>query len=216
MTILEKGTLPKLVLNYSDSKIGDELNKIAYAKAKGIKSSEIYSLKQKRKPTKKFTFGNAIPEYVKFKTPEFNKFLKDISKVRVKLNGEDQEFKFTYNGTIYSIMLGGIHSVSEAETIIPNENQLLKDSDVGAQYPHAIDKRGLYPAHLGKEWTGIMRETLDEKDFYKQAAKQVEGLEKLKFKGLEGSAKLKLNAGGLTIKNIDLFGKFLYFSYIVL
>ena len=78
MTIIKEGLLPKSAMNYADSKIGDELNKIAYAKSKGIDVFEIYSIRKKRKPTKKFTFGDAIPDYVTFKTPEFNEFFNKI------------------------------------------------------------------------------------------------------------------------------------------
>ena len=205
MTIIKEGLLPKSAMNYADSKIGDELNKIAYAKSKGIDVFEIYSIRKKRKPTKKFTFGDAIPDYVTFKTPEFNAFFNMVKKERVRLLDDEQEYVFTYKGTTYVIAKGGIHSENISEIIIPKEDEYLDDSDVGAQYPNAIDKRGLYPSHLGPEWCGVMRNTIFEKDEYKQIGKGVsDPLEKLKWKGLETMKKLQMNGGGLKNKNVDL------------
>lgn len=196
--IYKEGLLPKEVINYSDVKIGDELNKKKYIERRGIELSDIYKLKRNRKPTKSFTFGDAIPDYVKFQTPELIEFYNKIKKEKVSLiQGDKTQYLCEFRGTTYSIMRGGIHSVDESRVIIPKEDEYLEDSDVGAQYPNAIDKRGLYPFHLGKEWTGVMRDTILQKDNYKQQGKKAQNkADKNRLKGLETMTKYQMNGGG--------------------
>lgn len=119
------------MINYSDVKVGDELNKIGYCKATGKSTQNLYELKRSRRSTRKFTFGDCIPEYVKFTTESFIKFYNSVKKERVHLIGDKQEFKFECNNTIYTIARGGIHSNESYRTTVPPEGWLLIDADIG-------------------------------------------------------------------------------------
>ena len=116
--------------NYNDVKIGDELNKLGYIQKSGRDKRDL-------KPTSvklDFTFGDCLPSYIHFKTDKFNNFLNLIKNVKVKLdksNDDKQVFPFEYNGTIYTIMKGGIHSVDKPRIIVPNDDELLVDADIG-------------------------------------------------------------------------------------
>lgn len=201
--LIDELELPTEFINYSDVKIGDELNKRTYCKLTNKTPKQLYELKRARRPTKKFTFGDAIPEYVKFTTTPFIEFYERIKKDRVRLDNVEQEYKFQYNGTIYTIARGGIHSNESYRTIIPRENEYLRDADVGAQYPQAIKKRGLYPSHLGPKWTEVCNMNIAKKDIYKQAGKNTtDDTVKRKNKSLETMMKYALN-GGLFGKTIE-------------
>lgn len=195
--LIEEGLLPEEAINYSDSKIGDELNKKSYCKRTNKKINDLYLLKKNRGATKPFTYSQAIPSYVKFQTPEFKAFFEKIKKIRVSLKQSDkQEFPITFRGTTYVIARGGIHSNESHRIIIPNENEILRDADVGSQYPNSIKKRKLFPYHLGIEWNQVGAENIEKKDFYKQAHKKETDKNLVrKYKGLEGMYKLALNSG---------------------
>lgn len=132
LNLIEEGLLPEEAINYSDSKIGDEMNKRAYCKLTGKKISDLYLLKKNRGGTKPFTYGEAIPKYIQFKTKELRDFHDKIKKVRVSLKQTDKQgFPLTFRGTTYVIARGGIHSTESHRIIIPRDNEILEDADVG-------------------------------------------------------------------------------------
>lgn len=177
-------------LNFSDVKIGDEINLMSYMALTKKTKKEIYEIKKQRKPTKHFLFGDAVPDYVKFKTKDFRDFFESVRKVRVNLTAK-QFFPFSYNKTNYIIAKGGIHSVDPKRIILPSNNEILMDADIGSQYPNAINKRKLYPSHLGVQWlngySGSIRKRLE----YKKKGKQ-----NRKYLGVSELLKLALNGGG--------------------
>lgn len=131
LDIIDEFKLPPEAINYSDVKIGDELNKLGYMQLKGIKDPKVlYDLKRKSKRKTKFTFGDCIPDYISFTTKEFRDFYERIRLERVLLQ-DKQEFPFSYNGTNYLIAKGGLHSNEKNRIIIPGINEILMDADVG-------------------------------------------------------------------------------------
>lgn len=199
LDIVSEGLLPPSAVNYSDSKIGDEINKHSYGRIEGIHSKELYNLKAGRKGTKSFTFGDAIPKYIKFETPEFQAFYKSIKNIKVALSGgaEDQEFPIIFRGTRYTVARGGIHSEEAHRIIIPREGEILRDADVGSQYPNAIRKRMLYPVHLGRSWNLIGVQNIEKRMLYKANSEDKNIPEDIqrKNKSLSEMYKLALNAG---------------------
>lgn len=183
-------------LNWSNSKIGDEINKKGYIQETGCKYGDLYDKKKNRKPTPEFTFGDCIPKYIKFKTTEFENFRKTISKERVNMNKGKMEFPFTYNKTTYSVMQGGIHSTEGARMLTADDNILIRDADIGGQYPRTIDKRGLHPSHLGPKWNVMYGKNGAKRNEYKSAGKTDS-----KKKRLAAMWKECLNAGGYGMTN---------------
>lgn len=190
LDIIQKFGLSPRALNWSDTKIGDELNLLGYTKLTGKTRKDVYAAKKSRK-YKKLTFGMCIPDYVHFETPEFNNFLEKIKGEKINFY-KKQEFPFQYNKTKYLIAKGGIHSIDKKRKIIPTKGEILRDADVGAQYPNAIYKRKLYPIHLGPQWLHNQGIMIAEKDKYKQLGKKGD----MSAKGIEGMCKYALNAGG--------------------
>jgi hypothetical protein len=120
-------------LNYNDVKIGDEINKLSYCKLANIDKKD---LPKPNKEVKSFKFKDCFPDYMKFESLEFNNFIKTISNVVVDLK-KKQSFEFTYNSTTYIIAKGGLHSKDKSRVISSNENEILRDADVGLiQWPN--------------------------------------------------------------------------------
>lgn len=194
---IEEFGFPVSCLSWSNVKIGDRINLNGYCKLEGITESQVYEKKRKRKATKGFTYGQCIPSYVTFKTPEFQVFFERMKKVRVNLATKDK-FPFQYNKTKYVIAKGGLHSIDKRRIIEPLDSELLRDADIGSQYPNAIVKRKLYPSHLGPNWlvnyNGQIITRLANKK--KGTDKTLEERLQNKFKGLGEMGKLALNGGG--------------------
>lgn len=184
-------------LNYNDVKIGEEINKIEYLKRNpNIKAKDLKYLKPVSIP--KFTFGECIPNYISFKTKKFQDFYNSIKNIVVDTTPADskkdkQIFPFIYNGTKYSIARGGIHSCESGRKLIANDTQILRDCDIGSQYPNAIRKRHLFPRHLGPSWLdgyiGNIQRRIDAKHLGKQTKDP-------KYTSLADTYKLALNGGG--------------------
>lgn len=216
LDLIEELGFPKKALSWSDVKLGDEINKKTYLEITGLDAGKLYELKKNRKTTAGFTYGDCIPNYVKFKTKPFQDFLARMKKVRVNLN-EKEEYPFVYNGTHYMIAKGGIHSNEKNRIVEPRESEICMDADVGSQYPHSLIKRGLFPSHLGKAWLAGYTRTRNKRLTYKQLSKD-QGLssqERKKYKGLSETFKLALNGGGFgktNERNSWQYDPFVHFS----
>lgn len=205
LDVMEQYKFPLTVLNWSDVKIGEQINLHGYCRLKGIKAEEVYELKKKRKPTRPFTFGKCIPEYVKFETPEFNAFYEGMKKEKVLLR-KKVEYPFSYKGTKYVIAKGGIHSVDAARILISSEDATYEEYDVSSQYPSAIVKRLLYPSHLGEEWLVNYKYQIVGRLDHKRLSidKTLSEDQRRIHKGLSEAAKLSLNGGGYPRTNFQI------------
>lgn len=191
-TIKEVG-LPHKAVNYSGVRLGEEIVLKGYIEESGVTMNKLWEKKKANKPRTQFKFGDCIPKYVKFKTRPFHEFCKMVKEQDADIWLKDQKFPFTWNGTTYSIMKGGIHSVDPARTFRAENGMMLRDADIGSQYPNSINKRKLAPGHMGAAWNVNYVKQIEKRvgpDGYKNKGK------KNKFyKGLAEVWKLVLNGG---------------------
>jgi hypothetical protein len=204
-----KNTFGINCVNFNDVKIGDTINKREYLKNAHLNSGDLKQLKYKHTP---FKFKDCIPDYVQFKTKELQNFKERIGNIDVSLEGEKQVFNIRFKGTTYTIAKGGIHSGDTARRIIPTINEILRDADVGSQYPNAFRKRRLYPRHLGKLWLqGYLNNIIQRMDAKKEYKKTGDA----KFNSIQECFKLALNGGGFGKTNEQYnwqFDPFVHFS----
>lgn len=181
-------------LNWSDTKMGEQISMYKFCKSKKVKVEEVYEMKKSRKPTRTFTFGKCIPAYVSFQTPEFQQFhnkMKDTKVLMAKV-----EYPFSYNGTRYTIAKGGLHSIDPRRIIDVPPGFRLVDIDLSSQYPGTLVRRLLYPSHLGPEWCGDTLETMAERIACKKQSKKVtDPAVKAELEGRAEYLKKSLNAG---------------------
>lgn len=190
LDLIEEMDFSDVAMNYSDVKIGDEINKSVYLKNAGITKKQLKELLETRKSRAGFTYGDCIPKYVEFQTLAFQEFFERMKLIRVNLN-ETEEYTFEYNKTRYLVAKGGIHSNEKNRIVIRKTGWLLLDADIGSQYPWSIIKRKLYPYLLGLLWLVGYRGTFDKRFEYKPLGKTIR-----KYKGLADMLKLALNGGG--------------------
>jgi hypothetical protein len=113
-------------LNYSDSKIGDEMIKKFYCQQKGIEYKE---LPKKGFFRKSIDVKNCIAKYVTFQTPELQAFLKKIKKLQLGLQDDFKE-ELHFYGNVYSFMKGGLHSENKPKIFEADDEYEIIDWDV--------------------------------------------------------------------------------------
>jgi hypothetical protein len=172
-------------LNYSDSKIGDEMIKKYYCEEKGIQYKD---LPKKGFFRKQIKVKNCIAKYVKFNTPELKEFLDRMKKHTLRLQDDFKEHIHFY-GNVYSFMKGGLHTENKPEIFEADEEYEIHDYDVSSYYPAIIINGGKYPAHLGKEFLSGYKKMFEKRLELKPLAKKDK-----RIAGIVGALKLSVNA----------------------
>jgi hypothetical protein len=172
-------------LNYSDSKIGDEMVKKYYCEQKGIQYSDLPKKGLFRAEVK---VRDCIADYVAFQTPELQEFLKRISRERLTMKDDFKESLEFYNNT-YTFAKGGLHTENKPKVFEADEDTLIVDWDVSSYYPAIIINNGRYPQHLGKKFlTGYKRMFERRLELKPQAKKDK------RIAGIVGALKLAVNS----------------------
>ena len=75
----------------------------------------------------------------------------------------DKKNTVTLADTLFSIGVGGIHSVDAPDTFVCDDDYAIVDLDVASYYPSLIIEEGLYPKHLGPAFCDDMRSLRDRR-----------------------------------------------------
>lgn len=172
-------------LNYSDSKIGDEMIKKYYCKQKRI---DYKDLPKKGFFTKYTAVKDCIAPYVTFQTPELQKFLERISKIKLRINDDFKE-ELHFYGNVYSFMKGGLHTENGPKIFEADDEYEIIDWDVSSYYPAIIINNERYPRHLGKEFLQGYKTMFNKRLELKPLAKKDK-----RIKGIVGALKLAVNS----------------------
>jgi hypothetical protein len=172
-------------LNFSDSKIGDEMIKKYYMQEKGIEYNE---LPRKGLFRKTIDVKNCIASYVDFETDQLFMFLKKIKKMKMGMLDDFQE-DIVFYGNTYTFAKGGLHSVNKPKIFEADDTYEIIDWDVSSYYPAIIINNGRFPAHLGKEFLRGYKTMFEKRLELKPLAKTDK-----KIKGIVGALKLAVNS----------------------
>jgi len=183
MDIQEEFKIP--CLNYSDSKIGDEMIKKFYCEQKGIAYKDLKKKGTFRKP---FKVSSCIAKYVDFKTKELKNFLNRIKKVTLSLQDDFKE-QLEFYGNTYTFAKGGLHTENGPKIFEADEDHSIVDWDVSSYYPAIIINNERYPVHLGKEFLAGYKQMFEKRLELKPLAKKDR-----KIKGIVGALKLAVNS----------------------
>ena len=172
-------------LNYSDSKIGDEMIKKYYCEEKGI---EYKDLRKKGYFRKVIKVSHCIADYVAFQTPQLKDFL---TKMKKMVMGVQDDFKeeIHYYGNVYSFMKGGLHTENKPKVFEADEEYEIIDWDVSSYYPAIIINNGRYPYHLGKEFLSGYKRMFEKRLELKPLAKKDK-----RIAGIVEALKLSVNS----------------------
>jgi hypothetical protein len=172
-------------LNYSDSKIGDEMIKKFYCQEKNIQYSDLPRKGLFRTAVK---VSHCIADYITFQTPKLQEFLKAISKEKLTIKDEFKESVEFYDNT-YTFAKGGLHTENKPKIFEADADHIIVDWDVSSYYPAIIINNGKYPHHLGPEFLRGYQTMFDKRLELKPLAKKDK-----KIKGIVGALKLAVNS----------------------
>jgi hypothetical protein len=172
-------------LNYSDSKIGDEMIKKFYCQEKNVLYSDLPKKGLFRTEVK---VRHCIADYITFQTPELQQFLKAISKEKLTIKDEFKESVEFYDN-IYTFAKGGLHTENKPKIFEADADYIIVDWDVSSYYPAIIINNGKYPHHLGPEFLRGYKTMFDKRLELKPFAKKDK-----KIKGIVGALKLAVNS----------------------
>jgi len=172
-------------LNYSDSKIGDEMIKKFYCQEKNIQYT---ALPKKGTFRKKISVKECIAPYVEFITDELQQFLKKIRRMNLTIQDDFKESLHFYNN-VYTFAKGGLHTENKPKVFEASEDTFIIDWDVSSYYPAIIINNEQYPAHLGKEFLRGYKTMFDKRLELKPLAKKDK-----KIAGIVGALKLAVNS----------------------
>ena len=181
--IFEEFQIP--CMNYSDSKIGDEMIKKYYCQEKNIKYAE---LPKKGYFRKSVAVKNCIADYVVFQTPQLQKFFTDIKKENLTMQDEFLK-EIEFYGTTYTFAKGGLHSVNKPKMFEADDEYEIIDWDVSSYYPAIIINNGKYPKHLGPEFLSGYKKMFEKRLELKPQAKKDK-----RIAGIVEALKLSVNS----------------------
>jgi len=183
------------VMNYSDVKIGEYINRITYEKLSGRNYKEF---KDKRTYRKTFKMSDIIPSIIKFKSQQLKDFL-DTLKVKEFTEDDNIDELLTFGDTVVKFAKGGLHSEDIPRIVKCKDNYHLIEFDIASMYPWTIISDGIYPQHLGIEWNKGIKQSFDYRTgVLKPAMKKLKyGSDEYELINSEQEAyKLSLNGGG--------------------
>jgi hypothetical protein len=172
-------------LNYSDSKIGDEMIKKFYCEEKNISLGDI---PRKGYFRKNIVVKHCIADYVDFETPQLQQFLKKIKSLVLALNDDFKE-SIEFYGNTYTFAKGGLHTENKPEVFEADEEYEIIDWDVSSYYPAIIINNGQFPGHLGREFLNGYIKMFERRLELKPQAKKDK-----RIAGIVGALKLAVNS----------------------
>jgi len=172
-------------INYSDSKIGDEMIKKYYCEEKKITYANLPRTGFFRK---KIIVSNCSPKYVKFQTNQLIEFKKYIDSLVLAINDDFKE-SINFYGNTYTFAKGGLHTENKPEVFEADEQFEIIDWDVSSYYPAIIINNGRYPQHLNKDFLAGYKRMFERRLELKPQAKNDK-----RIAGIVGALKLAVNS----------------------
>lgn len=173
------------VLSKDGMSIGTEILKTKYLEKTG---KHWFEIKDLRSPCDDINLNEIIFPFIKFETPILQNLLLEMKSQTVSAGRKGYEKHFLLDDVEVTVGVGGIHTKNEPEAIIPNNDELLLDSDVNSLYPSLIISYNLVPQHLGKEFLEIYGQVREDRLYAKRNHQDVKNTTyKLALNGATGN-----------------------------
>ena len=161
-------------LSMDSVKFGETLLAKKYCEATGI---SMKVLKEMRSPMDYIPLKDVIFPFIKYKNPKLQAVLEEMKEQIVyskERNGYEK--KLVLSNTVYSIGVGGIHSINKPEIFRPGPDEYLGHSDVASMYPSLLIKYKLTPRHLGEIFLKVYSQIYDERIEAKHSGQKLKNL----------------------------------------
>lgn len=195
------------VLSKDGVNIGMKIITQKYLEKTGLTWNDIKDL---RSPCDAIPLKDVILPIIKYDTPLLQDILTELKEQVVSPGRKGYEKHFILDNVVYTIGVGGIHTVNEPERIIPADDEIVSDIDVTSLYPSMIIEHGFYPEHLGKEFLEIYSDIKTERVEAKRNGDKVKDRTlKLALNGLSGNLQNEHNFcySPITVMKIRMNGQ---------
>ena len=137
-------------------------------------------VKVKKRQSEVKPFKYRVPDWVKFKSPEFKEMLQRVKDCTFSINAKGSVLMpkelnkaVEYSGAKYKFGIGGLHSQEKKQRIAPDNSQLFGEFDVASMYPSIIIEQELYPKHLTPKFLDVYSTIKNERLTAKRAGDSV-------------------------------------------
>ena len=145
-----------------------------YSEKSGIPENVI---KEMRSPMDYIPLKDVILPFIKYKNPKLQAVLEDMKKQIVySKERKGYEKKFVLSNVVYSIGVGGIHSIHKPKIFLPKEDEIIGHADVTSMYPSFLIKYQWGPRHLGKLFCDIFQSLYEERIEAKRTGQKIKNL----------------------------------------
>ena len=132
-----------------------------YSEKSGIPKNVI---KEMRSPMDYIPLKDVILPFIRYKNPKLQSVLEDMKKqVVYSKERKGYEKKFVLSNVVYSIGVGGIHTIHTPKIFLPNDDEYIGHSDVASMYPSLLIEYKWGPRHLGKLFCDLFAGLKDER-----------------------------------------------------
>jgi len=119
-----------------------------YSEKSGIPKNVI---KEMRSPMDYIPLKDVILPFIKYKNPKLQSILEEMKEqVVYSKERKGYEKKFVLSNVVYSIGVGGIHTIHTPKIFLPNDDEVIGHADVASMYPSLLIEYQWGPRHLGK------------------------------------------------------------------
>ena len=132
-----------------------------YSEKSGIPKNVI---KEMSSPMDYIPLKDVILPFIRYKNPKLQSVLEDMKKqVVYSKERKGYEKKFVLSNVVYSIGVGGIHTIHTPKIFLPNDDEYIGHSDVASMYPSLLIEYEWGPRHLGKLFCDLFAGLKDER-----------------------------------------------------
>ena len=119
-----------------------------YSEKSGIPKNVI---KEMRSPMDYIPLKDVILPFIKYKNPKLQSILEEMKEqVVYSKERKGYEKKFVLSNVVYSIGVGGIHTIHTPKIFLPKDDEFIGHADVASMYPSLLIEYQWGPRHLGK------------------------------------------------------------------
>ena len=145
-----------------------------YSEKSGIPKNVI---KEMRSPMDYIPLKDVILPFIKYKNPKLQSVLEEMKKqVVYSKERKSYEKKFVLSNVVYSIGVGGIHSIHTPKIFLPKEDEVIGHADVASMYPSLLIEYQWGPRHLGKIFCELFAQLKAERLEAKHTGQKVKNL----------------------------------------
>lgn len=145
-----------------------------YSERSGIPKNVI---KEMRSPMDYIPLKDVILPFISYKNPKLQSVLEEMKEqVVYSKERKGYEKKFVLSNVVYSIGVGGIHTIHTPKIFLPADDEFIGHADVASMYPSLLIEYQFGPRHLGKLFCELFAQLKAERLEAKHTGQKIKNL----------------------------------------